>query len=562
MPDPSGKIEFQELGIGGVLRSYRLRVPPNQREYAWTDREVTTLFTDLAKAIADERSPDYFLGTIVTIPRGLDVLEVADGQQRLATTAILLTEIRNYLRGPEALIAESIEREFLTDIDREKRQHVAKLALNLDDNEFFGKMLAAKTDLEKPQPTNNSSHKRIKDAFALAKKQVSRIVAGFDKKDHGDILNRWLRFIEHNAQVILLKVPTVANAYKMFETLNDRGLKTSQADLVKNYLFGQASDRLLEVQQKWARIKSSLDSLEEEDITVTFLRQAMIAIRGHLREKEVYERVQERVKGPQSSVQFLAQLESMSGIYVAIFNPEHEKWNSYPDTIRRAIQALNLLNIKGLRPLMLAVAVQFQPKEAAESFRMFISWSVRFIITANTSRGSIDEVLGEVANLVFTGDITTSAGIRKKVGDTIPPDEEFRKGFEIATVSKAQFARYYLRSLEMAAKGEATPWFIPNDDRQAINLEHVLPERHDGKWTEFNEESAKVNLKRIGNMALLLATTNSDLGNANFSQKKVVYRASPYELTLQIAHLKNWGPKEISDRQKVLAELALKAWPL
>jgi hypothetical protein len=60
----------------------------------------------------------------------------------------------------------------------------------------------------------------------------------------------------------------------------------------------------------------------------------MIAIRGHLRESEVYEKVQERVKGPQSAAQFLTQLENMATIYVAIFNPEHECRNAYPDTIR------------------------------------------------------------------------------------------------------------------------------------------------------------------------------------------------------------------------------------
>ncbi len=387
-------------------------------------------------------------------------------------------------------------------------------------------------------------------------------MAGFDKKDHGDTLNRWIKFLEHGAQVILLKVPTVANAYKMFETLNDRGLKTSQADLVKNYLFGQAEDRLAEVQQKWTRMKSALESLEEDDITVTFLRQAMIAIRGHLRESEVYDKVQERVKGPQSAAQFLTQLESMALIYVAIFNPEHERWNPYPDTVRRAIQALNLLKIKGLRPLMLAVAAQFQPKEAGEAFRMFISWSVRFIITSNTSRGSIDEVLGDVANLVFNGEITSASGIRKKVGDTIPLDEEFHKAFEIATVSKAQFARYYLRSLEMAAKGEATPWFIPNDDKQVINLEHVLPQSPEQNWPDFNEEDAKTYARRIGNMALLLAKTNSDLHSGDFKTKKASYKNSPYELTRMIAKSPSWTKEEISSRQKTLADLALKAWPL
>lgn len=562
MSEPSGRIEFQEIGLGGILRGYRLKVPSNQREYSWTEREVTTLFTDLAKAISNERAQDYFVGTIVTIPRAHDVLEVADGQQRLATTAILLAEIRNYLKPTEELIAESIERDFLTDIDRDKRERVAKLVLNLDDNEFFCKMLKADTDSKKPPPGSSSSHKRLKEAFALAKKQVGKIVAGFDKKDHGDTLNRWIRFLEHGAQVILLKVPTVANAYKMFETLNDRGLKTSQADLVKNYLFGQGEDRLAEVQQKWTRMKSALESLEEDDITVTFLRQAMIAIRGHLRESEVYDTVQERVKGPQSAAQFLAQIESLALIYVAIFNPEHERWNAYPDTVRRAIQALNLLKIKGLRPLMLAVAAQFQPKEAGEAFRMFISWSVRFIITSNTSRGSIDEVLGEAANLVFNGEITSASGIRKKVADTIPLDEEFRKAFEIATVSKAQFARYYLRSLEMAAKGEATPWFIPNDDKQVINLEHVLPQAPEQNWPEFNEDDAKIYARRIGNMALLLAKTNSDLQSGDFKAKKATYKNSPYELTRMIAQNKTWTKDEIAARQRALAELALKAWPL
>ncbi len=562
MPEASGRIEFQEIGLGGILRAYRLKVPSNQREYSWTEREVTTLFTDLAKAISNERAQDYFVGTIVTIPKGHDVLEVADGQQRLATTAIFLAEIRNYLKPTEDLIAESIERDFLTDIDREKRERVAKLTLNLDDNEFFRKMLKAETDGKKPIPGTSSSHKRLRDAFTLARKQVLKIVAGFDKKDHGDTLNRWIKFLEHGAQVILLKVPTVANAYKMFETLNDRGLKTSQADLVKNYLFGQAEDRLAEVQQKWTRMKSALESLEEDDITVTFLRQAMIAIRGHLRESEVYDKVQERVKGPQSAAQFLTQLESMALIYVAIFNPEHERWNPYPDTVRRAIQALNLLKIKGLRPLMLAVAAQFQPKEAGEAFRMFISWSVRFIITSNTSRGSIDEVLGDVANLVFNGEITSASGIRKKVGDTIPLDEEFHKAFEIATVSKAQFARYYLRSLEMAAKGEATPWFIPNDDKQVINLEHVLPQSPEQNWPDFNEEDAKTYARRIGNMALLLAKTNSDLHSGDFKTKKASYKNSPYELTRMIAKSPSWTKEEISSRQKTLADLALKAWPL
>src|SRR5438046_1483744 len=134
--------------------------------------------------------------------------------------------------------------------------------------------------------------------------------------------------MEHSAQVILLKVPSDANAYKMFETLNDRGLKTSQADLVKNYLFSQSGEqRLPEAQQKWAMMRGCLESVEEDDITVTFLRHGLIASRGYLRESQVYEAVQETARGPQTAVEFLTKLETLSSVYAAIFNPEHEKFH-------------------------------------------------------------------------------------------------------------------------------------------------------------------------------------------------------------------------------------------
>ena len=51
----------------------------------------------------------------------------------------------------------------------------------------------------------------------------------------------------------------------MFETLNDRGLRISQADLVKNYLFGQSGNRIREAQAKWASMIRSLENVDRED---------------------------------------------------------------------------------------------------------------------------------------------------------------------------------------------------------------------------------------------------------------------------------------------------------
>ncbi len=99
------EIGFAQLGLASILRQNQLAVPPNQREFSWTTKEVRTLLQDLAKAISGGDTT-YFLGTIVTIPRSGGVLEVVDGQQRLATTAIMLSAIRDYLRAKEPLIAK------------------------------------------------------------------------------------------------------------------------------------------------------------------------------------------------------------------------------------------------------------------------------------------------------------------------------------------------------------------------------------------------------------------------------------------------------------------------
>jgi hypothetical protein len=562
MPEARGQIGFQQIGLGGILRQYRLTVPPNQREYSWTEKEVTTLFQDFARSISDVDA-EYFLGTIVTIPKTPDLLEITDGQQRLATTAILLAQIRNYLKrkGNEELIAESITNQFLTDIDREKRERAAKLQLNLDDNEYFRALIASDTPDAGSEPSR-ISHFLIWDAFRKAKGQITKILSGFDVKDHGDILNKWIAFIEHSAQVILLKVPNEANAYKMFETLNDRGLRTSQSDLVKNYLFGQSASRLGEVQQKWALMRGALESLDEEDITVTFLRHALIAVRGFIREQEVYETVQVQARGAQMSVAFLTTLERLAQAYAAIFNPEHEKWNSYPDALRRAIQTLNLLNIRPMRPLLLAIAEKFSGQEAAEAYRTLITLGVRLLVASSTRSGSVEQPLAASAHEIFTGALMDAQALKKKLSGIMPTDEQFRLAFEVATVSKASLGRYFLRSLEMTAKGEPTPWFIPNDDRQAINLEHVLPVKPDSSWTTFDNETAEAYVKRIGNLALLIAKANSDLKSSSFSDKKEIYRAAPYTLTSQIATVDEWTPAKISERQKGLAQLAVKTWPI
>ena len=123
-------------------------------------------------------------------------------------------------------------------------------------------------------------------------------------------------------------------------------------------------------------------------------------------------------------------------------------------------------------------------------------------------------------------------------------------------------ARYYLRSLETAAKNEAEPRFIPTDDGTVINLEHVLPKQPEGNWTQFNDEEVRLYGRRLGNLALMRASDNSTVRSAAFEEKKALYAHSPYVLTSEISSYQQWTVQAIAERQAHLAQLALQAWPV
>jgi hypothetical protein len=551
-------IDLDKMGLGTVLKQNTLVVPPNQREYAWADPEVQQLFQDFARAIADGK--DYFLGTLVTIPRGGGALEVADGQQRLATTSLLLAAIRDYLSDKkEPVLVDSIN-EFLNGPDRTTRDYIPKLRLNTDDNDLFRAIVSAD---HAPLPdVTLDSNRRLMRAYELAKKHVAAIVSVGGEKEHGDFLNAWLDFIEHKAISVLLRVADDADAYKMFETLNARGLRTSQADLVKNHLFSKADKRLAEVQQRWSFMRGALETLDtDDDNTINFLRIALVLRRGYLSANDVYEAVQDEAKSEQGAVSFAVHLEAMANVYIATFNPEHERWSRHAKDTRSSIEVFNLLNIAPLRPLLLAVAAKMAPKEIQQSYVYLVSLAVRLLVATTIRSGGVAEPLAIAARDTYEGKITTAAELKDQLKTLTPTDAQFREGFQRAKSSTAKLARYYLRSLERAAKNETHPEFIPEDDRSIITLEHVLPLNPETNWPGFSEDDVREYVKRLGNLVLLRSGDNSNLKSANFKDKKVVYAKSSYELTSQVAQANEWTPETIAKRQDTLAELATTTWP-
>lgn len=564
MSESSRDFDFKSLGLAGVLQHYRLHVPPYQREYSWKTEHVEQLYEDLRGAKLDDR--DYFLGTIVTIRRGgLAPLELVDGQQRITTVAILIAAIRNYLiqRGGAEYIVEAIQTELLTIIDRAAGERVPKLRLNIDDNEFFRQLMAEGVNLASLKPSRDS-HDKLLDAMVQANATVQTLANSFPELERAERFNSWLEFLELKANVVLLETTNGAQAFKMFETLNDRGLKTSQADLVKSYLFAQSGERIQEAQSKWSSMKDTLEELNDEEATMNFLWHVMIATRQFTKADGVYETAQESIRGQSNAVAFLSDLERLARVYVSTYRTDAEHWADYPTGARRGLRTINKFDIKPMRPLVLALATNFRPQEATRAFTFLMALSVRLIISSSTRSGSIQEAFAAAALGVTRKEITNLDTLKTALGRVVVSDAEFRESFVLARSSKPDLARYYLRSLEAAHANESEPWYTENDDEASITLEHVMPKSSvkGALWNGFTEEEARRYLKRFGNLCLMTRTLNSDIDNTSFETKKLTYSLAPYEITRQVSDYEKWSPESIENRQAILAELALKAWPI
>ena len=236
-------------GIGHAISDNKFKIPLYQRSYAWEEKHVKELLQDLGDAIREGQN-QYFLGSVVLSKEDANALEIIDGQQRITTLTIFLAAIRDYFEVKEdSERAKIIEEQYLFKKDSRTLDILPRVTLNNIDHAFFvDNVLENAAERQGIEPTKES-HQKILMAKEEAKSQVEAI-AKVGSKDTDSLLD-WVDYIDKKTKVIWFEVPNQANAYMIFETLNDRGLDLSTIDLLKNYLFSLSDDRIGEVRDCW-----------------------------------------------------------------------------------------------------------------------------------------------------------------------------------------------------------------------------------------------------------------------------------------------------------------------
>lgn len=558
--DESVSFEFSPEAIGHVLADRRLAVPVYQRSYSWGEEEVGDFWTDLHGAFRE--GTEYFIGNIVLSGEGTEgAYTIIDGQQRLATTQILLAAIRNeFMQRDDTRRANIIQDKYISSPDLETSEDVPKLRLNSDDAPFFRRLVV---DGENPEEVRilQGSHQLIKGSLELMKERV-REEADRAGNDWIIRLNGWTKFLEGKVRIVVVDVPTEADAFLIFETLNDRGADLTIADLLKNYLFSRSGEDLNTVRDGWMTALGALEMSAENSLFTTFIRHLWSSMHGATRERLLYKSIKQRITTRIHSVEFSQNLRESARLYSAILNSDHELWADLGTSTKQNVEALLRLDLEQMRPLLLALMQHFPADELRKTLRALVSWGVRGLVVGGIGGGRAERAYCESAVEIRGGRVKNVQEVLNILEPIVPTDEEFRASFSRVRVTKAKLARYYLAALERTRGGEAEPELVPNEDEEQVNLEHVLPRNPTASdWPQFSEEEQRAWVNRLGNMVLLQKGPNDRIGNKPWQNKKPILEASALLLTRGTSSEDDWTKDVINDRQTSLADLAVQTWP-
>ncbi|MGY1914435.1 DUF262 domain-containing protein [Blastococcus sp. SYSU DS0973] len=556
---PDSQLSTFVYGMGHLISDRLLAIPDYQRSYSWKEDEVAELWDDLQKAI-HLGAREYFLGSVVTTTTGSRRQQVIDGQQRLATVSLFYAAMRDIFKSRSDERAGEVERDFLGKKNMSTRELEPRLTLNAEDNDVFQRLIGGQR-AQAASAVNQESHRRLVAAYDSMRSRLEALIVGRSGEDWQVPLVQWHDYVLSNAKVIEVHVSNENRAFVIFETLNDRGLNLSTADLLKGHIFGTSASRIEEAKVAWSQTMAPFTGQKDVTEADTFLRHYWASTQGVARVKALFSEMRATVADEQGAVDLAKDLAKSAPLWSGMFDRDAEYWKPYSEKAKAALETLRRLNVEQCRPLLLAAMRALPDTEVTKLLSLLVSWSVRWFVVGGGSAGVTERLYAESAREVSTGSLATAQAIAEKFSTKVPTDRDFKTVFATHTVRRGWLARYYLIALEKTASGESQPEFVPNADSSEVNLEHVLPRNAvPTDWPAFTPDELSDMKLLMGNQVLLRVSDNTSLGNGPFSEKRRVLAGSSLALTREVGELDDWTPQAVWDRQERLAELAVKTW--
>lgn len=550
----SNKTYRQLMGNG-----LRYEIPKFQRDYSWEAEHWDDLWQDIRALLADEDN-EHYMGYLVLQTSNNKEFQIIDGQQRLTTMSLL---ILSTLKCLKELVDSGIEAEnnlkrkdsllnsYIGYVDPVTLISNNKLKLNRNSDDYYKQHLVLLKEL--PLRNTNSSEKHIRECFNW---YYDRIKKEFNT---GESLAAFIDNIVDKLFFTVIEVTDQLNAFKVFETLNARGVQLSSADLLKNYLFFVVDEtkphisEIEELENIWSKIVGKLGEQKFED----YLRYYWNSINKSVGKKNLFKNVKGNIKSKEQVFELIRNLNDTADLYLAIQNPEDEFWRDKPE-IRKSLKELKLFQIRQINSLFLSALRNLEVENFKKLAKICSVISFRYNIIGGLNPNAQEDVYNTVA-------LKISSNKRFEVADfqsIYVSDLNFENDFSTKefknTTRNHKIVKYILSKIEVYQhKNEIDP------ESDLFTIEHILPENADDTWGNFTFEEINRSVYRMGNLTLLERKLNREAGQKGYVEKIVLFAQSNSELTKTLPdNFNTWNEDKLAARQRELAKHAKAIWKI
>nr|WP_233424289.1 DUF262 domain-containing protein [Pseudanabaena biceps] len=552
---------FRQLLGNGLL----YRVPPFQRDYSWTEEEWDDLWQDILGLFAEDGEQAHYMGYLVLQSSNNKQFDIIDGQQRLTTISILILAALAHLQNlvnkaidpdKNQRRKDNLQNSYIGYVDPVSLIPRSKLELNRHNNRFYQTYLVPLEPI--PVRGLNASEHQLRKAFNWFRDKIAA-----RSQQSGEAVAIFVDTIVDKLFFTAISVTDELNAFKVFETLNSRGVRLSATDLLKNYLFSVIASgnthetELKALEEKWERIVDELGSESFPD----FLRVYWNSSHKLVRKADLFKTIRRHVTTKEQSFALMRELDRSASIYAALRNPHESIWK--PEE-RRLLEQLLMFNVRQPMPMLMSAHRQFaetQRQIFTQLLQAIAVISFRYNVICNLQTQDQEQVYNNVAYKIDSGALTNLRSILDELQSVYPDDAVFKAAFtdkELKTTNSRnkKVVRYILFQLEKQVSGQEFDF-----ESAAYNLEHILPENPAEAWSHIDEQNQDKFVYRLGNMTPLEKKPNRAIGNQGYAEKIAIFQESCFKITSDIPkNSESWTEKAITTRQAQLAKIATAIW--
>ena len=210
-----------------VIFSSNYTIPDFQRPYSWDLEECEQLWSDLYdyySKLEDQSSEEnYFLGTIVVYKKEKSVTDyyVVDGQQRLTTIQLLIKALYDKSTTSHTLKNCLQQKDPISDTYIDKLRLFSEV--QSDDYQSFEKIILQRGEI--------IPSKRFQDNFTFFKNKLDEF--WLESNSNPMAMESFISMILDKIRLLPIGCESEDDALTLFDTINNRGLPLSDADILK-----------------------------------------------------------------------------------------------------------------------------------------------------------------------------------------------------------------------------------------------------------------------------------------------------------------------------------------